>query len=79
MNAISLANKLTLTTRAMFSFVLILGIIAEQENSSVENQRSKVWHAVLQTADLLLPSVLADALLILNDLNCYSQTKAPPV
>ncbi len=38
MNAISLANELTLTTRAMIHFMLTIEIFAEQENSPVENQ-----------------------------------------
>jgi hypothetical protein len=52
MNAISLTNKLTLTTRTMFRFMFTIEIFAEQEVSPVENQQSKVHYSILQIADL---------------------------
>jgi hypothetical protein len=52
MNAISLANKLTMTTRTMFRLMFTIEIIAEQGDSPVENQQSKVRYSVFHTADL---------------------------
>jgi hypothetical protein len=52
MNAISLANKLTLTTRTLFRFMFTIKIIAEQECPPVESQQSEAHYSVLQTADL---------------------------
>jgi hypothetical protein len=52
MNAISLTNKLTLTTWAMFRFMFTIEIIAEQGKSSVKKQQSKTRYSVFHTADL---------------------------